>query len=290
MSDSKLMDGKIVLITGATDGIGRVAAEALAGVAAQVVLVGRNPQKTSQAVKEISQKTGNNTLEYLIADLSEQAQVRRLAQEFRQKHNRLDVLINNAGAMFMSRQESRDGYEMTFALNHLAYFLLTNLLLDLIKASAPARIVNVSSRAHEGDQLDFDDLQNKRRYNSQSVYGKSKLANLYFTYELARRLQGSGVTVNALHPGFVATKFGTNNGGLYRLAFGLGHMAAISPQEGAETTIYLASSPEVEGVTGKYFVQKKETRSSDVSYDENIAGRLWQVSLELTGLAEGEKS
>jgi NAD(P)-dependent dehydrogenase (short-subunit alcohol dehydrogenase family) len=148
----------------------------------------------------------------------------------------------------------------------------------------------VSSRSHQGARLNFDDLQNKRRFNPQGAYGESKLANLYFTYELARRLEGSGVTANALHPGYVATNFGANNGGIYRLAFGLGHIAAIRPAEGAETIIYLASSPEVEGVTGKYFVQKKEARSSDVSYDVEDARRLWQVSLELTGLAEGEKA
>ena len=290
MNSSKTMQDKVVLVTGATDGIGKVAAEALADMGAKVVLVGRNLEKTNNIVSEITQKTGNAGLEYLIADLSDQAQVRRLAEEFRQKHNRLDVLVNNAGAMFMSRQLSHDGYEMTFALNHLAYFLLTNLLLDLIKASKPARIVNVASRAHQGARLNFDDLQNQRHYNSQSVYGESKLANLYFTYELSRRLEGSGVTANALHPGFVATKFGTNNGGIYRLVFDLSHVAAISPEEGAETIIYLASSHEVEGATGKYFFQKKETRSSELSYDVEAAGRLWQVSLGLTGLAEGERS
>jgi NAD(P)-dependent dehydrogenase (short-subunit alcohol dehydrogenase family) len=290
MSNSGLMNDKVVLITGASDGIGKVAAGVLAGMGAKVILVGRNLEKTSKVASEITQKTGNSGLEYLIADLSDQAQVRRLAAEFRQKHDRLDVLVNDAGAMFMSRQISRDGYEMTFALNHLTYFLLTNLLLDLIKTSAPARIVNVSSRAHQGARLNFDDLQNSQHFNPQNAYGESKLANIYFTYELARRLDGSGVTVNALHPGFVATNFGASNGGIYRLAFGLGHIAAISPAEGAETIIYLASSPEVEGVTGKYFVQKKEVPSSDVSYDVEAARRLWQVSLELTGLAEGEKA
>ncbi|MDR3576585.1 MAG: SDR family oxidoreductase [Anaerolineaceae bacterium] len=290
MSGSVSMKDKIVLVTGATDGIGKVTAETLAGLGARVVLVGRNLEKTELVVNEIIQKTGNSGLEYLIADLSIQSQVRRLAQEFRQIHNRLDVLVNNAGAMFMSRQQSQDGYEMTFALNHLAYFLLTNLLLDVIKTSGPARIVNVSSAAHQGAQLNFDDLQNRKHYNSQSVYAQSKLANLYFTYELSRRLAGIDVTVNALHPGFVATNFGANNGGIYRLAFGISHVGAISPAEGAETTIYLASSPDVAGVTGKYFIRKKETRSSEISYDEQAAARLWQISLELTGLTEHEMS
>jgi NAD(P)-dependent dehydrogenase (short-subunit alcohol dehydrogenase family) len=290
MSHSGLLKDKIVLITGSTDGIGKAAAEALAGMRAKVVLVGRNPEKTAKVAAEITQKTTNSDVDYLIADLSDQAQLRCMADEFHQKYNRLDVLVNNAGAIFMTRRLSHDGFEMTFALNHLAYFLLTNLLLDILKTNKPARIVNVSSSWHQDTRLNFDDLQHKQHYNPQKVYGETKLANLYFTYELSRRLKDSGVTVNALHPGFVSTKIGANNGSIYHLALGLSHLAAISSAKGAETIICLASSPEVEGVTGKYFIQKKEARSSDVSYDVEVAHRLWQVSLELTGLSEREKT
>jgi NAD(P)-dependent dehydrogenase (short-subunit alcohol dehydrogenase family) len=196
------------------------------------------------------------------------------------------VLVNNAGAVFMTRQVSADGIEMTLALNHLGYFLLTNSLLDMLKASAPARIVTVSSDAHQGAALNFDDLQNKNGYTAFRAYGQSKLANLYFTYELARQLDGSGVTVNALHPGFVATNFGKSNGGVYRWIFRLAHLGAITPAEGAQTIVYLASSHDVEGVTGKYFVKKKAIPSTQVSYNEQYARRLWDASLELTGMAQ----
>jgi retinol dehydrogenase-12 len=286
MATQNSMAEKVCLVTGASDGIGKVAAGALARMGATVVLVGRNQAKTSAVVDEIKKQTGNQRVEYLLADLSDQAQVRRLAESFQQHHDQLDVLINNAGAIFLSRQVSADDYEMTFALNHLAYFLLTNLLLDLIKASAPARIVNTSSAAHHGARLDFDNLQNERGYSGFSVYGQTKLANLYFTYELARRLEGSQVTANALHPGFVATSFGKNNGSVPGFFFSMSHIAAISPEEGAETIVYLATSPEVEGVSGKYFYKKKVEHSSQISYDQDIARRLWQVSLNLTGLAE----
>jgi len=280
------LSGKTVLVTGATDGIGLYTAEALAGMGATVILAGRNPQKTEQAARAISEKTANPNVDFLVADLSSQKEVRRLADEFRNRYNRLNVLVNNAGAVFMKRQLSVDGIEMTFALNHLAYFLLTLLLIDPITAGAPARIINVSSGAHYGGRLDFNDLQNERAYNSWKAYSQSKLANIYFTYELARRLEGKAITVNALHPGFVATNFGKSNGGVFRPIFGLAHLGAISPIQGAQTSIYLASSPEVEGVTGKYFDRKKAMRSSEVSYDAGAARRLWDASLQLTGLPE----
>jgi NAD(P)-dependent dehydrogenase (short-subunit alcohol dehydrogenase family) len=210
--------------------------------------------------------------------------VRQLAEEFQRRFARLDVLVNNAGALFRRRCLSADGIEMTFALNHLTYFLLTNLLLDTLKASAPARVVNVSSDAHRGAQMRFADPQGEHRYSSWRAYSQSKLANLLFTYELARRLEGTGVTANAVHPGFVATGFGGNHRGLVGLVIRVAKLAALSPQQGAETLIYLATSPEVEGITGKYFVRKHAVQSSSASYDQAAARRLWQLSAELTGL------
>jgi NAD(P)-dependent dehydrogenase (short-subunit alcohol dehydrogenase family) len=220
----------------------------------------------------------------MVADLSAQQGVRQLAETFKGRHQRLDVLVNNAGAFFMSRRENVDGIEMTLALNHLGYFLLTNLLLDTLKASAPARIVNVSSAAHERAQIDFDALQGDGKYRGMQSYGQSKLANVLFTYELARRLEGTGVTVNALHPGLVATNFGANNGWFVSLIKRLVTVFSISAEEGAQTSIYLATSPEVEGVTGKYFVNQQPVPSSPASYDEATASRLWQVSAEMTAL------
>jgi NAD(P)-dependent dehydrogenase (short-subunit alcohol dehydrogenase family) len=220
----------------------------------------------------------------MLADLSVQAQVRRLAQEFKRRYSRLDVLINNAGGFFMKRQLSADGIEMTFALNYLSVFLLTSLLLDTLKASAPARIVNISSDAHRRARINFEDLELERKYSGFGAYGQSKLAVALFTYELARRLEGTQVTVNALHPGFVATNLGRNNGWRIKLFAPLVKLMALSPEEGAETSIYLASSSEVAGITGKYFDKKKAVRSSLASYDETAARRLWEISAEMTGL------
>lgn len=280
------MSGKVVLITGGTDGIGRVTAEALAQAGAAVTLVARSAQKTELVAQAIREKTGNPSIETITADLSIQSEVRRAAETFRQRHHRLDVLINNAGAVFMSRQTSQDGIEMTFALNHLAYFLLTHLLLDLLKASAPARIVNVSSAAHTGTRGIADDVENPRSYSGWAAYSQSKLANVLFTYELARRLEGTGVTANVLHPGFVATNFGRSNGGIFQPIFRLFQLGAITPEKGAETSIYLAASPEVEGVTGKYFDRCRAVQSTAVSYNTELASRLWEKSLNLTGMAE----
>jgi NAD(P)-dependent dehydrogenase (short-subunit alcohol dehydrogenase family) len=276
------VNGKTILITGATDGIGKETALALAEMGARVIVVGRNPEKCARITEQINQRFGQGRAEYLVADLSSQAQIKRLAAEFKKRYARLDVLVNNAGAYILNHQLTVDGIEMTFALNHLNYFLLTNLLLEVIQNSAPARIVNVSSAAHLNGKLDFDNLRGRRFYNSWEAYSNSKLANVYFTYELARRLDGSRVTVNALHPGFVASNFGKHDSGLLRPFFSLSHLFAISPQKGAETSIYLASSPEVEGVTGKYFVEKKAVSSSAISYDQEAARRLWQISLEMT--------
>ena len=286
------MHGKICLVTGATAGIGEVTARELARQGATVIVVGRSREKSETTVRQIRQQTGNPAVEYLLADLSSQKDVRALAQQFKSTHQRLHALVNNAGGIFIWRQASVDGIEMTFALNHLNYFLLTNLLLDALKASAPARIINVSSRAHLRAPLNFDALQSRRGYNGIRVYGQTKLANLLFTYELARRLEGTGVTANALHPGLVATNFGANNarlGGRYlgRLYRRLFRVIAISAEEGAQSSLYLATSPEVAGVTGKYFVRRQAVPSSEASYDRAAASRLWQVSEELTDLAVG---
>jgi NAD(P)-dependent dehydrogenase (short-subunit alcohol dehydrogenase family) len=279
------MQGKICLITGGTNGIGKSTAQALAQMGATVVIVGRNAQKTPQVADEIRSTTRNKNVDALLADLSSQQEVRRLAEEFKSKYTRLHVLLNNAGAMFWSRQLTVDGRELTFALNHLAHFLLTNLLLDTLKASAPARIINVSSRAHQRGQIDFTDLQAERHYAGMEVYGNSKLANILFTIELARRLEGTGVTVNSLHPGFVNSGFAKNNAGLAFKLFGaIGPLIARSPERGAETSIYLASSPEVEGVTGKYFSDSKMTQPAPQAADAAAAKKLWEVSAELVQL------
>ena len=278
------MQGKICLITGATQGIGRETTLALAGLGATVVLVGRNPEKTAAAARMIQANTGSPHVETMLADLSSFQQVHRLVDDFHRRYDRLNVLINNAGGVFFHRQLSPDHLEMTLALNHLSLFLLTNLLLDTLKSSAPSRVINVSSVAHAFARIHFEDLQLARKYSGWSAYAQSKLATILFTYELARRLAGSRVTANAVHPGYVATHFGMNNSWLYRLVFEVGRLVALSPQQGSETITYLASSPAVEGVSGKYFVNKRARRSSGISYDARVAGRLWQVSATMTGL------
>jgi NAD(P)-dependent dehydrogenase (short-subunit alcohol dehydrogenase family) len=281
------MQGKICLITGGTNGIGKSTAQELARMGATVVIVGRNAQKTSQVVEEIRAASGNNTVDSLLADLSSQQEVRRLASDFKSKYSQLHVLLNNAGGTFMTRQLSVDGIEMTFALNHLAYFLLTNLLLDTLKASTPARIINVSSDAHSGGKIDFDNLQGERSYSSFGPYGNSKLANILFTTELARRLEGTGVTGNALHPGLTSTGFGKNNPGLLMKIMGVVvPLIARSPEKGAATSIYLASSPEVQNITGKYFVDCKVTQPAPQATDMAVAKKLWDVSAEMVHLAD----
>ena len=281
------MNGKTCLVTGGTNGIGKATAQALAQMGATVVMVGRNAPKTAQLVEEIRAASGNKNVDSLLADLSSQQEVRRLADEFKSKYRHLHVLLNNAGGTFTTRQLSVDGIEMTFALNHLAYFLLTNLLLDTIKASAPARIINVSSNAHSGGKIDFDNLEGERSYSSFGPYGNSKLANILFTTELARRLEGTGVTVNALHPGLTSTGFGKNNPGfLMKIMGAVVPLIARSPEKGAETSIYLASSPEVQSITGKYFVDCKVTQPAPQATDSAVANKLWDVSAEMVHLAD----
>lgn len=281
------MQGRICLITGGTNGIGKSTALGLAQMGATVVIVGRDAQKTAQVVEEIRAASDNNAVDFLLADLSSQQEVRRLADEFKRKYSHLHVLLNNAGGFFMQRQLSVDNIEMTFALNHLAYFLLSNLLLDTLKASAPARIINVASAAHTSGKIEFDNLQGERRYDA-SAYSHSKLANILFSVELARRLEGSDVTVNALHPGFVSTGFGKNNPGLLmKIIRAVTPLVARSPEKGAETSIYLASSPEVEKVTGKYFRDSQMTAAAPQAVDMVTARKLWDVSADMVHLTAG---
>ena len=283
MAENGRLQDKIIMVTGATAGIGEVTTHNLAAMGATLILVARNEVKAKALQANIQQQTGRQP-EYLLADLSDLSQCRQLAKQFQAKHDRLDVLVNNAGAFFLNRQESVDGFELTLATNHLNYFLLTNLLLDSLKASENARIVNVASDAHRGNIINFDDLNNTQNYAGMRVYGQSKLANIMFTYELARQLEGTQVTANSLHPGFVRTNFAKNNGWLSRLLVPVIQLAGISKEKGAETMTYLASSPAAEGVSGKYFEKKTAVSSSDVSYDEAAQKRLWDISVEMVGL------
>lgn len=275
------VQNKIVMVTGANAGIGKVTARELAKMGATVIMVARSRRRGEEALAEVKAASGSDTVALMLADLSSQESIRQLAAEFKANYGRLHVLVNNAGAIFMNRRESVDGLEMTFALNHLGYYLLTMLLLDTLKASAPARIINVTSGAHFGGRINFDDLQMQKRYAGFRAYSASKLANVLFTYELARRLEGHNVTANCLHPGFVASNFAKNNGLLSRIGMTLLRPLALSADKGAETSVYLASSPEVEGVTGSYFDKKKSIKSAAHSYDEATAQRLWQISGEL---------
>jgi NAD(P)-dependent dehydrogenase (short-subunit alcohol dehydrogenase family) len=281
------MSEKVCLITGATSGIGKATAMELVKMGASVVMVGRDRGRGEAALAEIKEKSANASVDLMLADLSSQQEIHRLAGEFKEAYPRLDVLINNAGLFRSKRITTADGLETTFAVNHLAYFLLTKLLLDVLKASAPSRIVNVSSGDHNNGAIDFDDLQGEKGYKGAKAYSQSKLADVLFTYELARRLEGTGITANCLHPGAgVRTNFGSGVSGVFGLIVRALRPFMISPEKGAETSIYLASSPEVEGLSGRYFVKKAEARSSDVSYDESRARRLWEVSAELTNLPE----
>ena len=280
------MSGRTCMITGASSGIGRVTALEIARLGADLVLVCRDRARAEDAVAEIRAQTGNQNMEVMLADLSSQQAIRQLAHDYLATDRPLHVLVNNAGLVNLHRTLTVDGIETVFAVNHLAYFLLTNLLLDRIKASAPARIVNVASDAHRfgTGTINFDDLGGERGYRTMRIYGQSKLANILFTYELARRLEGTGVTVNCLHPGAVATGLGKNNGGWAKVVIGMLRPFFRTPESGAATSIYLASSPQVEGISGKYFSNCKETRSSKGSYDAAAARRLWEVSEELTGI------
>lgn len=275
------MDGKVCLVTGANAGIGRATALGLAQRGARVIMVCRDQARGEAAQAEVQTQSGNNQVDLLLADLSSQAEIRRLAQEINGRYPELHVLINNAGIIPQQRQQTADHLEMQFAVNHLAYFLLTHLLLDKLKASAPARIVNVASQVHASGAIDFADLQSERSYQPSQVYNNTKLANVLFTFELARRLAGSGVTANCLHPGVVATNLLNDFMGVPRGRRDRG----MATTEGAQTSLYLATSPEVADVSGQYFVNSQPARAAAAVYDEELAARLWQVSAELTGVA-----
>lgn len=283
-SPDKNMQDKVCLITGATAGIGRAAAFELARMGATLVLAGRSEERCVDTVRQIEEQTGNPSVEFLVADLSVKSQIKDLADEFKDRHKQLDVLLNNAGVINLNRRISSEGIEMTFALNHLAYFALTLQLLDTLKDSVPSRIINVSSDAHRGARIDLNDLEERGRYGGFRAYSRSKLANLMFTYQLAARLAGTGVTVNALHPGLVATNFLSGNGVLGRFLRFFLAIKGLSPEQGADTSVYLASSPDVETVTGRYFVKRRVVASSRQSYDEETALGLWKASLSMTGL------
>jgi NAD(P)-dependent dehydrogenase (short-subunit alcohol dehydrogenase family) len=281
------MTGKRVLVTGANTGIGKWTAIGLAARGASVVIHARNPEKGRAALDDVRRESGRSDVELVLGDFASLADVRRLAAEVLERWSRLDVLVNNAGLISGKRRESEDGYELTFAVNHLAPFLLTNLLLDRIVASAPARIVNVSSRAHLRASIDFGDLDLRSGYQGMDAYSRSKLANILFTRELARRLEGSGVTVNCLHPGVVRSDFGSNGdlGGVMGVGWAVMQPFLLSPKEGADTSIYLASSPDIEGTSGQYFDRRRVARTSSRAHDAEAAARLWRVSAEKVGLA-----
>jgi len=283
------MDGRTCMITGASSGIGRATAVALAGMGARLFLVCRDRGRGDDTIAAIRDKTGNRAVELLLADLSSQESIRQLARAFLATNQPLHVLVNNAGVVNLGRSLTVDGIETVFGVNHLAYFLLTIQLLERLQASAPARIVNVASDAHRFGTMNFDDLGGARRYRTMRIYGQSKLANILFTYELARRLGGTTVTVNCLHPGAVATGLGKNNGAWARVLTRMLSPFFRSPENGAATSIYLASSPDVEGITGKYFSNCKDTRSSKESYDEATARRLWEISAQMTGVGDSIK-
>ena len=278
------LQGRRCLVTGATSGLGEVTASALADLGAETIIVSRDKEKCLSTVKRIQDQTGNPAVSYFKADLSSQEEIRGFTEAVKKKYERLDVLVNNAGGFFWNRQESVDGIEMTFALNHLNYFLVTNLLLDLLGESSSARIINVTSGSHRSAEIDFNDLQITKKYLHFAAYGKSKLANIYFTYELARRLKESRITVNAVNPGFTATNIAREGNLLGKIFMPLARYFAIPREQGAETIIYLAASEEVEGISGKYFQEKEPIQTSPLSYDVDIAKRLWSISEKLTGL------
>lgn len=281
------MDRKIVMVTGGTSGIGYYTAQEIARMGATVVIVGRDEGKCLSSVEKIQHESGNHAVSYLLADLSSQRQIRSIARKFLDQHEHLDVLVNNAGGANLFRQVSEDGLERTFAVNHLAYFMLTNMLLDALKNSPRARVISVSSGSHYGEHIDFNDLQTRHFYNPVKAYGRSKLANILFAYELARRMDGKNVTSNALTPGMVATDIWKKvNPWLTPFIYPVVERIAQTPLQGAQTSIYLATSPEMERVTGMYYADKQPVRSSPESYNAETARRLWEVSAELVGLKD----
>ena len=279
------VSGKICIVTGSNSGIGKETALALAEMGATVIMVVRNQEKGEKALAEIIEKTGNKSVSLMLCDMSSMASIRDFAREFKKKYSRLDVLVNNAGGEFSKREVTPEGFERTFAVDYLAPFLLTHELLDLLKASVPSRIINVSSGLAKNGKVNFDDLQSVKDYKGMQVYSNAKLMLMMFTYELSRRLVGSGVTANVLMPGFVATNLGKNSGSQRSsIMFKMVRPMQISAKKGAETSVYLASSDEVTNVTGKCFEKKKEAITCPVSYDESTQKRLWNETTALLGL------
>jgi NAD(P)-dependent dehydrogenase (short-subunit alcohol dehydrogenase family) len=280
------MQGKTVIITGGTSGIGEVAAVALAKMGARIVLVARDRLRGKATLARLRDSAPGTAHSIYFADLLRLAEMKRVAAEIADHELRIDVVINNAGALFAKRRLTEDGLERSFALNHMAYFVMTEGLRERLLASGPARIINTASAAHQGATLDFDDLQSAKSFGARKAYGQSKLCNILFTRELARRLHGTGVTANCLHPGFVATRFGDQSGGLISPLVWLAKFFAISPAEGARTIVYLASSPDVGETTGQYFYKSVQTTPSAAAQDDRSALLLWQRSAALAGMKE----
>ena len=272
------MQGKVVVITGATSGLGQAAAEALARQGARIVFTARDGARADKTLAALKAAGPAQAHRYVLGDLSTIAEMKRIGAEIAASTPKIDVLANNAGAIYTSRQETSDGLELTFATNHMAYFVVTNALLPSLKATPGARIVTTSSAAHAVGGLQLDDLQMKQGWSAFGAYGASKLCNILFTRELARRLVDSGVTANCFHPGFVASGFAKNNGPLAQLAMALGSPFAVSPAKGGDTLVYLATAPEVAAVSGKYFVRRKQVTPSPAARDDSAAGRLWVES------------
>lgn len=278
------MQGKTVVVTGATSGIGEVAAIRLAAMGARIVMVARSKSRGEATLARLNEQAPGLAHKAFYADLSQLADMKRVAEEIAASEPRIDVLINNAGALFAQRQVTSDGFELTFALDHLSYFVLTAGLRERLLGSAPARIINTSSDAHKAARLDINDLQSVKKYSGIQAYARAKLANILFTRELARRLTGTGVTANALHPGVVATRFGHESGGIIGSFLKLLQRFAISPEKGAETIVYLASSPDVANVNGEYFYKCKPAVPTRAARDDRLAAELWRKSVELTGV------
>ncbi len=280
---SKLLNGKICMVTGANSGIGKATAIGLAKQGASLVLVCRDQTRAENAIYEIKEKSGNESIDLIIADLSSQKEIHNLVSEFKKKYNNLHVLINNAGVNLHKHILTEDGVETTFAVNYLAYFMLCNLLFDTLQKSAPSRIINVASSI-QAKSFDFDDLNGDNHYRQLKAYSQSKLAVVLFTYEFARKIEGTGVSVNCLHPGYVKTKMIRNFRPFVKYFYPLVGLFMLTPRKGAKTSVYLASSPEIDGISGKYFKRKKEAESVKISYNEDISKQLWEISVQLTNL------
>ncbi|UCE11918.1 MAG: SDR family oxidoreductase [Candidatus Thorarchaeota archaeon] len=276
------MNGKICIVTGSNSGIGKETARALTEMGATIVMAVRDRTRGEVAKMEIAEVSGREPCDIMLCDLASRESIRMFANQFKESYDRLDVLINNAGAVFRSRQLTTDGFESNLAVNYLGSFLLTHELLPILRSSAPSRVINLTSGLHKRANVDFDDLQSKRKFSWRDAYGGAKLLLIMYTYELARRLEGTGVTVNVVSPGFVATNLGGGTGSrLNKIMFRMMRPFQISAEEGAKTSLYVATSPEVEGVTGKHFAKSQISPSSEISYDESLQKRLWDITEEM---------